>query len=281
MEMNMKVGIIGYGYVGKAMAKFYENHCDVFVYDPALENNADHNLEIKFVSKDVINACDVGVICVPTPVADDGSCNVQIVEETVKWLNTPLILIKSTISVGTTDRLRSETGKRIVFSPEYCGESSYWTPYKFHTDVKETPFFIFGGNPEDTSKFVDMYMKIVGPTKVYRQTTAKCAEMAKYMENTFYALKIMFCYEINEICHHLRVDYNEARELWLLDPRINPMHTAVFADNIAPFGGKCLPKDTSALIKTAEDFGYTPALLKEVMSSNARIGKQRKLRKSK
>jgi len=233
------VGIVGYGYVGKAMFKFFEKHHRTLGYDPwYTEREAEYLVQ----DKDEFNRCrcDVGVVCVPTPMSESGRCTTSIVDEVVDWLDTPLIIIKSTVEPGTTDRLKQKTGKRIVFAPEYCGESSYWSPYLWDREVKETPFFIFGGDPKDTSEAVDLYFPITGPVKTYRQTSAKAAEMAKYMENSFYATKITFCYEMACICKKAGIDYNEARELWLLDPRINPMHTAVFAQNDNPFGGKCV-----------------------------------------
>lgn len=277
MRHQKRIGIVGYGYVGRAMYEFFKDHYQVFVYDPAYPRPALGYDTSPFRARDDINQCDIAIVCVPTPSELDGSCDVSIVESVISWLETPLILIKSTVIVGTTDRLKEENGKRIVFSPEYCGESSYWTPYKFHTDVKETPFFTFGGAPEDTRECVDLFLPVTGPVKTYRQTTAKAAEMAKYVENTFYATKIMFCYEIASLCEHLDLDFNEVRELWLLDPRINPMHTAVFVDNERPFGGKCLPKDLAALISFAEEQGYTPYFLREVEESNERIGRWRTL----
>ena len=278
-----KVGIVGYGYVGKAMSRFFASHYDVVVWDPAYAHPmkilppaaTEHtrNAYVRFaMTKESINDCDVAIVAVPTSPREDGSCDVSLVEEAVQLLDVDLIIVKSTVEPGTVDRLKKETGKNIVFSPEYCGESSYWTPYAFHTDVKETPFFIFGGDPKDTSACIDLYAPIVGPTKIYRQTTALAAEIAKYIENTFYATKILFCYEIKQICDSLGTDYNEARELWLLDPRLNPMHTSVFKDNDLPFSGKCFPKDLSALIAASEKSGYDPKFLKEVKSSNARIG---------
>ena len=275
-----KVGIVGYGYVGRAMTSFFENHYHVFVHDPYVEDFIESSRVKKGTKKD-INNCDVVLVCVPTPKDEKGHCDTTIVENTIDWIESPLILIKSTVSIGTTEALKKKTGKNIVFSPEYCGESSYWTPYDFHTDVKCTPFFIFGGDPKDTSKFVDLYMPVTGPTKTYRQTTATAAETAKYMENVFYSTKILFCYEMNEICNAGNIDYNEVRELWLLDPRINPMHTSVFSSNNAPFSGKCLPKDTNALVSTAESFGYDAKLIKEVLKSNQRIELLRKERNDK
>ena len=68
---------------------------------------------------------------------------------------------------------------------------------------------------------------------------------------------------MNEICNLVGSDYNEVRELWLLDPRINKMHTSVFSGNDRPFGGKCLPKDTSALVSVAKENGYDANFLAE------------------
>ena len=63
------------------------------------------------------------------------------------------------------------------------------------------------------------------------------------------------------------IDWNAAREAWLLDPRIHPMHTAVFRDSRG-FGGKCLPKDLNAMISFAKDYGVDPILLESVWKSN-------------
>jgi UDPglucose 6-dehydrogenase len=263
--MKKKVGIVGYGYVGKAMHGFFYDHYETFIYDEPL----------KIGAREQINECDLAVVCVPTPMRKDGSCDISIVRDVVNWLATPNILLKSTVPPGTTDFLQQRYGKRIVFSPEYCGESSYWSPYKFHTDVRETPFFIFGGASEATSAMVDFFLPVTGPVKTYRQTTAKAAELAKYMENCFYATKIMFCYEMAEVAKAMAVDFNDVRELWLLDPRINPMHTAVFKENARPFSGKCLPKDLSALIESSIEWGYTPEFLKAVRDSNSRLAEIR------
>ncbi len=272
-KINKTIAIVGYGYVGKAMAEFFKKHYNVGVHDVNDVSLADGL--IKF-TKEEVNSADLALVCVPTQQKENGRCDTSIVEETVGWVNSKLIIIKSTVEVGTTDRLKQSTGKRIVFSPEYCGESSYWSPYLWDREVKHTPFFIFGGAKNDTAKCVDFYLPITGPVKIYRQTDAKSAEMAKYMENSFYAAKITFCYEMANICNLSGLDYNEVRELWLLDPRINPMHTAVFAENTKAFGGKCLPKDISALKCYAKDvLNYDANMLQEVIDSNERIGQFR------
>jgi UDPglucose 6-dehydrogenase len=277
---QQKIAIIGHGYVGRAMAAFFQEHYHLVVYDPCCQElpvrrNGDRHCQVTRSNRRLVNECDVALVCVPTPSRQDGGCDTSTVEEVVGWLKTPLIIIKSTVEPGTTDRLRTQTGKRLVFAPEYCGESSYWTPYAFHTSVVATPFFIFGGDAKDTSRCADLYLPVAGPTKVYRQTTALAAELAKYMENCFYATKIMFSYEMANLVAKAGADWNEVRDLWLLDPRLNPMHTAVFQDNDQPIGGKCLPKDLRALLRFGKKIGYTPGLLQTVLVLNDSIGKYR------
>lgn len=267
-----KIAIVGYGYVGKGMYNLFKNHYNTIIYDPNYNNSCTIN---------DVNECDLAVVCVPTPKGDNGECDISYVEGVISWIDTPLILLKSTVEVGTTDKLKEKFNKKIVFSPEYAGETTYWSPYSFRENIVETPFFIFGGEKEHTSAMVDIFMPICGPTKVYKQTDTKSAELAKYMTNNFYAMKIAFCYEMYEIIKSAGCDYNEVRELWVLDPRLNPMFTSVFAENDRPFGGKCFPKDTSALASLAEKNGYDAKLIKEVIATNERIGEIRKSRKNK
>lgn len=266
----MKLGIVGYGYVGKAVYNYFKDKHNVIYYDPFLDGSC---------TKEEINQCEVAFVCVFTPEKEDGECDTSIVSEVINWIETPLICIKSTISIGYTDKIKSETGKRVVFSPEYIGESTYDTGYfNFNKSMNNHSFFIFGGDKRDTRELVDLYSEISGPTKVYRQTDAKSAEVAKYMENGFFSLKTVFCYEIDQICKSVGVDYNEVRELWLLDPRMGASHTCVFKSKYNPYDGKCLPKDIAALIYTSKKSGYNPEFLEEIVKSNRRIGERRKLK---
>jgi UDPglucose 6-dehydrogenase len=200
---------------------------------------------------------------------------VSIVEKVVNDLETPIIVMKSTVEPGTTDRLIAETGKHIVFSPEFAGESVYWSPYKFDRDMKELPYYIFGGDNQDCKIVHDLYIQIGGPTKKYFITDAKTAEMVKYVTNCFYAAKITFCNEVKEICDRTGVEWDTVRQLWLNDPRINPMHTAVFEENRG-FGGKCFPKDTAALVRFAEKEGYDAEVLRAVRSANKKFREMNK-----
>jgi len=262
------IGIIGYGYVGKATYEFFKTKYNTIWYDPFVSGS---------YTQEEINQCQLGIICVMTPSHIDGSCDTSIVDSVIQWLKTPLILIKSTISPGTTDRLISQTGKSICFSPEYIGESDYDTGrHNFNKEIKNMSFVTIGGNPKIVDKILDFYLPILGPNKTYHITSAINAEIAKYMENCYLATKVVFCYEFEQICKAFNTSYNSVRECWLLDPRVESSHTAVFSKNVCPYSGKCLPKDIKAIISASKDNGYIPQFLIDVDKSNNRIGNIRK-----
>lgn len=263
-----KIAIIGYGVVGKGMEKLFKDRFEIEIYDP----------QEFYADKDAVNKCDLAIICVPTNQLPDGRADTSIVEESVSWLETPLILIKSTVPPGTTDSLCKKYGKKVHFSPEYMGESKYFTPfwkYPDPTDARSHTFVIIGG--ECASDIAGYFMKVMSVDTVFSLTSNVEAELTKYMENSFFATKVTFCNEFYQIAKAFGVDYKSLRENWLLDPRINRNHTLVFDDELG-FGGKCFPKDVNAIIVAAEEKGYSPGLLKEVLISN---GKHRAIKVNK
>lgn len=273
-KSDKRIAIIGFGYVGKAAYRMVKNHYQVSVYDPNLvlppvaempENSEwfkdlwpEHNF----------SNCDLAIVCVPTPMSeDDKRCMTDLVEEVIAKLDSKLILIKSTIAPGTLDRVKFETGKHLVFSPEYIGESTYNHPYNFQTDMAATPFMVLGGDKKDTAGVLDILVPILGPTKTYYQVTGKEAEVIKYMENTYFGVKVTFANEMKKICDALGVDYYSVRTGWALDPRVDNMHTMVFPGKPG-FGGKCLPKDLNALVAASRSAGYDPKFLAQMLASN-------------
>ena len=267
--MKRKVAVVGYGYVGKSVFNFFKDHFDTIFYDPFVEGSA---------TKESVNECELAVVCVPTPMADDYSVDLGIVNDTIEWLNTPLILIKSTIPPGTTEELIKKTGKNIAFSPEYIGEGRYvvqwWKDrgYPHPTDMKYHDFQIFGGDRKTTSGILEFFKKVLGPEVKYMQTDPRTAEVCKYMENSWGYMKVMFCNEFRDIAVTFGVDYNELRELWLLDGRTERMHTAVFEWDRA-VGGKCFPKDVNGIVQASKKAGYEPTLLEAVLAKNKQLKK--------
>ena len=242
---------MGYGVVGRSLGRLFGNSAVTL------------DLEATDEDRERINACEVAFVCVPTPPAADLGCDTSIVEQCVDWIESPLIVIRSTVSPGTTERLGRETGKRILFQPEYLGE----TVQHPLTDLAQRTFIILGGASADCAAVADIYQRYYHSELRFYFSHSRTAELAKYMENAFYALKVTFCNEFFDIARALDVDYHRLRELWLADARISRDHTFVYPDNRG-FSGKCLPKDTSAIIQTCEDNGFLPPLLQRVMDIN-------------
>jgi len=279
-----RILILGYGYVGKAMTDFFKGHYNVEVYDPLLfgEKNASKISEFKRrykgynitrVENYEQTRYDLAVVCVPTPMAEDGSCDISMVSECVKKADAEVILIKSTIRPHTTDNLK-KYNKRIVFSPEYIGEGKYYVTSRmdFQTNMKATPFMILGGDKEDCNYIFDLFISIAGPERTYFKTTALNAELIKYMENTYFGVKVTFANEMRNIVEAIGGDWYDVWQGWKLDPRVDVMHTAVFPDSRG-FGGKCLPKDLNALVKASEQAGYKAEFLKQMLKSNEQFKK--------
>lgn len=273
----MKITIYGYGYVGKAVARFLENHYALQTVDPnALSGGtfckAGPDPDYSTVEWE---ETDFAIICAPTPEAADGSCDYSAVEAIVKEGRHRHYLVKSTIPPGTTERL----GANVVFSPEYIGEGAYhvpwWKDYAHPTDMTKHTFHIFGGRGAETRLWVDIWQKVAGWVPAYSQTDSRTAELVKYAENMFLATKKVFCSELYAVAEALGVDYRQLRELWLLDKRIGPAMTLVFPEKMA-YGGKCLPKDTRAIVKAAADYGHDAKLFRAVIDRNAEFAEQDK-----
>lgn len=264
-EPLYNIGIIGHGYVGKTIHKLLDDYV-VAVYDPSEPLTAWGDPDFtRFRNLDLV------IICVPTPISTDGmSCDTKIVEESCLALRTidfkGVILIKSTIPPSTASNLKLKYG-RVVFSPEFAGESKYYTPfwkYPDPQDMRTHMWQTFGGDREDTKVCVEVFKRKMSVDTQFLQTDIKTASLAKYIENSFFAMKVVFCNEWYDIAEAYGVDWNELRELWLADPRINKNHTLVFPKDRG-YGGKCFPKDVKAIIAdSSKNAGYTPGLLTEV-----------------
>ncbi len=248
--MNMKLGIIGYGVVGKALAQ-------VFRYDTG---NADLVIYDKYVKgmnsprqRAALQECDLVFIAVPTPEGPDGSCDLSAIEEVASWVS-PVMCVKSTVPPGTVDRLAAKTGKTICFSPEYVGET-LWHPLK---GIASHGFVIVGGEKSACKLVIQAYQQYLGPMPRYFITDAKTAELCKYMENAFLATKVAFVNQFYDLAQGFGVDYNELRELWLADERVGRSHTIVTAER--GYRGRCLPKDVASIIHAAKQAGGAPFL---------------------
>jgi len=255
----MKVGVVGHGVVGSAMARFIGTraHHDLVIYDkfqPA------HNQPARRLA---INTCDLVFLCVPTPADSQGGCDTSAVEECAAWIRVPTC-IRSTIVPGTTDRLQAAHGAQFAFSPEYLGEGAHH-PWR---EEGACGFLIVGGPVPITELVIGLYRDCAPPETRYYRTSARAAELCKYMENSFLAAKVAFVNQFYDIAGAMGVDFAELRELWLADARVGPSHTLVTRER--GFRGRCLPKDLGALVAAMEHLGGAP-LLRAIQEFNARI----------
>lgn len=284
--MKDKVAIIGYGYVGKAMHKIFP---DAVLFDTTFFKDASQEvftaeamkMEHVIGTKEYINEhCGLAIVCVPTPMTESEDefkkVDLSIVEEVVGWLQTDLILIKSTVPPTTVDRLIKETGKKIAFSPEFVGEGKYQiTPWKYMspTDPTTHEFQIFGGELETTNAIANYFVQKLGPEKFYYLISAVEAEIVKYMENSWGAMKVIFAQEFYDLCQKFGASYHRVREGWALDNRVERMHTSVFVDNRG-FAGKCYPKDLNGIVAAGDEVGVDMSLIKSVLRKNKDIRKE-------
>lgn len=248
------VAIVGFGAVGRGMKTLFP---DAVPFDEPLGIG----------TREQVNRCEFAFVCVPTPSGAEGRCDTSVVEAVVSWIECPTIVLRSTVPPGTSERLAERYGKRIVFQPEYGpGE----TPDHPFADVRDIRWIILGGLRAWTQPVCQLYQTVLSSEIVLQQTDARTAELTKYMENAYLAMKVAFCNEFYGLAERIGVDYHELRELWLLDPRIGRSHTWVHPDNRG-FGGNCLPKDLAALIQFGADAGEQLALLRGVVESNSLV----------
>lgn len=241
--MLESVIIIGYGVVGQNLHRELKNlNPDIKdKYKPEVNNFGRSNYNF-------------GFICVDTPLIND-KLDITEVKNAILETNCDIYIIKSTIPVGTITNLIKETGKHIVFSPEYYGGTQHCNNYKYD-------FTILGGDKKDCNKVVDILNKCYDGRHTFRIVEPELAELAKFMENSWIATKVSFCTEFNTICNKLGLNYNELRELFILDPRVSPSHTFVYKDT--PYwDSHCLNKDVVAV---ANQFDMD--LLKQVVRYN-------------
>ena len=268
----MIIGIIGQGYVGTAIKSGFEKYYELETYDKFNTSKSTVNLH------DLVLLSDVIFVCVPTPMNVDGSCHIGIVEEVVSEINeisissesNPIVVLKSTVPPGTTDRLNKKCkGINIIFNPEFLTEANFIEDFKNQTRI------ILGGTRKGTNVLRQVYSKVF-PTAHIIKTGSITAEMVKYMTNAYLATKVSFSNEIKQICDKLDIDYDKVVEYAILDERLGKTHLGVPGpDGDCGFGGHCLPKDINALISVAHEFGIEPEVLEAVVETNDKVRKNR------
>ena len=206
---------------------------------------------------------DVAFVAVDTPMNEDGSADISQVLTAINETDAKIIVLRSTVPVGTTDKLKESTGKSIVFCPEFYGTTQHSSHKSF-----DFSYTILGGNKENCGKVVQLLQEVYDARHMFFISDAKTAELAKYMENTMLASKVAMCVQFYKIAKQFDISYPELRELVLQDERIGRSHTFVYEDRPF-FDSHCFNKDLLAITK----FSDAP-LIESVLSFNEQCKKK-------
>jgi UDPglucose 6-dehydrogenase len=256
----MQIGIIGIGVVGAAVKHGLEKISQtVRAYD------------IKYPESSLDDVLDTELcfVCVPTPSMADGACDTSIVEQTIRNLTEKnyrgLVVIKSTVTPGTTDRLAKSTTLRLAFCPEFLRERAAFTDFVENHDV-----CVIGANtPEDFALVRDAHGTL--PKKVVHVTPLE-AELSKYFSNVYNALHIIFANEFYEVTKALGGDYTRIKNAMVNRATVNDVYLDC-NENFRGFGGVCLPKDTAAFAALVKQMGLDLKLFELIVDENKKFKK--------
>jgi len=256
---QMKIGIIGHGFVGKAVDyAFTVNEVTKFLVDPKYDTTIDQLIEWQ---------PNITFICVPTPMNDDGSVDATMVQDSVLKLihhTDTGIVVKSTVTPDIMDQIiqtiEPEKRNKLVYNPEFLTEANA------NEQFIEPKFHIMGGAPEATEALERIYnlFSFCKPCPVYKMTPVE-ASFVKYAINTFLATKVTFFNQLYDSVTGFGGNFSQIINAIGADERIGYSHTRVPGfDYKRGFGGACFPKDLAAFV----DFDSGNELLKSVIEIN-------------
>ena len=264
--MKNKIGIIGQGFVGTAVYEGLKSFFNIETYDIVKESTCDS-------LKQIAQKCNILFVCLPTPMENDGTCHLGIIEPVLKELNEygdKIVIVKSTIPPGTTAKW-NENYKNIdiIFNPEFLTEANSVNDFKNQNRI------IIGGPKKAASKVRRLFVKAFPKVKIIK-TDSSYAEMVKYITNAFLSTKVSFANEMYQICEGLNIDYDKIIEYAMHDERLGYSHWSVPGpDGDYGYGGHCFPKDVRGLLKVAEDLHIDPTMLRATDSKNNEVRKNR------
>ena len=268
----MKLGIIGNGFVGSAIANGFSHYVDELkIYD-----------KNKNLSSSTLNECltsDIVFVCVPTPMhaSQNGKCDTSIINKCFERINkigsSAIFVIKSTVPIGTTSKLQDKFPKlKILHSPEFLtartAKLDFITPSRnivgypknFYSKIHSVPNIL-----------MNLYKERFPGTQTFL-LDSESTEMIKYVANCFFATKISYFNEVNQVCKKLDLNFNEVMEGVLSDGRIGVSHYQVPGhDGKEGFGGTCFPKDLNSFINLMKDNNVNPNVLEAAWKTNLEV----------
>lgn len=224
------------------------------------------NGRLSFVvgAREAVRGAEGVFLCVPTPMGAGGSADLRAVEAVTAEIGDVLppgcaLITKSTVPVGTAKRIQAMVGRDdvpVVSNPEFLREGTAVQDF-LHPDR-----IVVGSDSAAAAAWVGrLYGDLAAPVVV---ADAASAELVKYAANCFLALKLSYVNSIAELCERLGADIDLVTEGMGYDRRIG----RTFLKPGPGWGGSCLPKDTSALVKVAESVDYDFRMLTSAIDEN-------------
>lgn len=292
----MEVTVIGTGYVGLVVGSCLAeagNHVvcadiieekiatlnagEVPIYEPGLDRLISHNLaegRLHFTTDvaEGVSRADVIFVAVGTPPGEDGSANLEFVREAARTIGdhirpNALVIMKSTVPVGTSEVVRTEISSRtdapfyVCSNPEFLKEGAAVDDFMY-------PDRIVCGvdDPAARERLEELYEPFVRSGNPVIFMDVASAEMTKYAANAMLATRISFMNQIAELCERTGADVELVRRGVGSDKRIG--QSFLYAGT--GYGGSCFPKDVDALIRTGHEHGVDLSILRAVHEANER-----------
>ncbi len=267
------VGVWGKGFVGTATGHVFEALCpdkvEVLYYDKYKECNA--------TPKELLDRSEFVFICLPTPMKITGEVSLEYIETSLKDIKkilddlgrkeSPIFIIRSTSVSGSTDFFAGMfCPMRFVFCPEFLREAHH-----LHDALNPDRIVIGANHRQDREEVHNLFYKAFGETVHYIFLSRKEAETLKYFANAHRFVQIMLSNDLYFMCQKIGVDYDRVIEALKFDRAVGTFTKVPGHDGDYGAGGKCLIKDTNALLFLSQKAGYFPCMLDTAIRLNDHV----------
>ncbi len=258
----MNVSLVGVGFVGGALQKSFESRGQkVVVYDKYKNLGKFENL----LDSDMV------FLCLPSLFVDGFGYDLSAIHDTCRKLAAAkykgLVVLKSTVEPGTTEKLEKIFGLQFAYNPEFL------TARTAFEDFDNQKHIVIGFNSDEPTQLITLFQSLYPQALISKSSTSE-AEAMKIFCNCFYAQKVMIFNEFYFVAQKMGMDFELIKEMMFKNGWINPMHTQVPGpDGKFCYSGACFPKDTQALRKFMESLGTPNEVLSAAISERNKIRK--------
>ena len=262
--MKRNIGIVGNGFVGNSIAFGFSPTHEIKIHDKDPLRNLN--------TLDEVLECDFIFVAVPTPMCEDGSISLSVVEAALQEIadnnknRNNIVILKSTMIPGSTNNFIKQFPElNIVFNPEFLTERT--AKLDFLTQAR----IILGGSKELTRRVAELFKERFMHTYII-ETDTITAELIKYMNNVFFASKVSIMNEMKLMSDAVGADWDAALKGFAADQRIGDSHLNVPGpDGKLGFGGSCFPKDINAFTSMASELGVDVPTIKGAWETNLNV----------